>query len=114
MDGHFVPNISFGIPVVEAVRRVSHVPLDVHLMIANPANYIEAFRKAGADSMTIHAEVVDDPRPLLERIRTLGASAGLAINPPTPINPASGFAGSARNNRSMLFVSRKLLASMAL
>jgi ribulose-phosphate 3-epimerase len=86
MDGHFVPNLSFGIPIVEAVRRVSHVPLDVHLMIDNPGAFIKAFRQAGADSITIHAEVLDDPRPLLERIRSLGAAAGLAFNPPLPVS----------------------------
>jgi ribulose-phosphate 3-epimerase len=93
MDGHFVPNLSFGIPVVEAVRRVSSVPLDVHLMIANPGDYIERFRKAGADTMTIHAEAVDDPRPLLDRIRSLGAAAGLAVNPPTPLSRVERFLG---------------------
>jgi ribulose-phosphate 3-epimerase len=85
MDGHFVPNISFGIPIVEAVRRVTDLPLDVHLMIDNPHKYVEAFRDAGADSMTIHIEAVPDPRPLLEKIRSLGAGAGLAFNPPTPL-----------------------------
>src|SRR5206468_4298178 len=60
-------------------------PLDVHLMISNPADYIERYRQAGADSMTIHAEAVADPRPVLDRIRKLGALAGLAINPPTPV-----------------------------
>ncbi len=85
MDGHFVPNLSFGLPIVEAVRRATDLPLDVHLMIDNPAQYVEEFRKAGADHITIHAEVVADPRPLLDKIRSLGASAGLAINPPTPL-----------------------------
>lgn len=85
MDGHFVPNISIGVPIVEAVRRITDLPLDVHLMISEPAKYIEAFRKAGADSMTIHVEVAADPRPILDRIRALGAMAGLALNPPTPL-----------------------------
>jgi ribulose-phosphate 3-epimerase len=85
MDGHFVPNFTYGLPIVEAVRQATDLPLDVHLMIDNPERYIEAFRKAGADSMTIHAEAVADPRPVLEKIRALGASAGLAINPPTPL-----------------------------
>jgi ribulose-phosphate 3-epimerase len=86
MDGHFVPNISFGIPVVEAVRRVTDLPLDVHLMISQPAKYVETFRKAGADVITFHVEAVSDPRPLVDRIRSLGALAGLAINPPTPLS----------------------------
>jgi ribulose-phosphate 3-epimerase len=86
MDGHFVPNISFGIPIVEAVRRCTELPLDVHLMIDNPAQYVEEFRKAGADSMSVHVEVLDDPRPLLEKLHSIGSGAGLAFNPPTPLS----------------------------
>lgn len=85
MDGHFVPNLSFGVPVVEAIRRSTELPLDVHLMLDNPAEYVEPFRKAGADVITVHAEVLPDPRPLIDRIRGLGASAGLSLNPPTPV-----------------------------
>ncbi len=85
MDGHFVPNLSFGIPVVEAVRRVTDLTLDVHLMISNPEKYIEPFREAGADLLTIHIEVEPQPQPLLERIRSLGAGAGLSLNPATPV-----------------------------
>ena len=93
MDGHFVPNLSFGVPVVEAIRRSTELPLDVHLMLDNPADYVEPFRNAGADVITVHAEVLEDPRPLLDRIRGLGAGAGLSLNPPTPIEkiePALG------------------------
>jgi ribulose-phosphate 3-epimerase len=86
MDGHFVPNISYGLPIVEAVRQATSLPIDVHLMISEPARYVEQFRQAGADSMTIHAEAVSDPRPVLDKIRALGAVAGLAINPPTPLS----------------------------
>lgn len=86
MDGHFVPNLSFGIPVVEAVRRATSLPLDVHLMIEHPEPFLEPFRTAGADGITIHVEAVPDPRPLLQRIRSLGAWAGLALNPPTPVD----------------------------
>ena len=86
MDGHFVPNLSIGVPIVEAVRRVTDLPLDVHLMISDPAKYIEPFRKAGADSLTIHVEAVADPRPVLDKIRSLGALAGLSLNPPTPLS----------------------------
>jgi ribulose-phosphate 3-epimerase len=85
MDGHFVPNLTFGMPIVEAARRVTDLPLDVHLMIERPDRYVEQFREAGANTMTIHAEAVEDPRPLLDRIRKLGAVAGLAVNPPTPL-----------------------------
>ena len=88
--GGYVPlsgyGASIGVPIVEAVRRVTDLPLDVHLMISEPARYIEAFRKAGADSLTIHVEAVPDPRPVLDRICELGALAGLALNPPTPLS----------------------------
>jgi ribulose-phosphate 3-epimerase len=86
MDGHFVPNLSIGVPIVKAVRRITDLPLDVHLMISNPANYIEAFRTAGADVLTVHIEVLPDPRPVLEKIRAVGALAGLSLNPPTPVS----------------------------
>ncbi len=85
MDGHFVPNISFGIPVVEAVRRVTALPLDVHLMISNPAPYLKPFRKAGADILTVHVEVAPQPEELLAEIHALGVAAGLSLNPPTPV-----------------------------
>ena len=71
--------------MVEAVRRVTRLPLDVHLMISEPARYVERFRRAGADLMTIHIEAVPEPRPLLRQIRKLGAVAGLRLNPPTPV-----------------------------
>ena len=86
MDGHFVPNLTYGLPIVSACRAVTELPLDVHLMIANPTDYIERYAEAGADIITIHAEAVDDPRAILAQIRTLGASAGLALNPPTPVS----------------------------
>jgi ribulose-phosphate 3-epimerase len=85
MDGHFVPNLSLGVPIVEAVRRVTDLALDVHLMISNPGLFIEPFRRAGADLITIHIEVAPDPTELLRRIRSLGAGAGIALNPPTPV-----------------------------
>ena len=86
MDGHFVPNLSFGLPVVEAVRRLTDLPLDVHLMIEQPEAWIERYRAAGADGLTIHVEAVTDPRPVLDKIRKLGAWAGLTLNPPTPLS----------------------------
>lgn len=85
MDGHFVPNLTYGPPWVASLRKVTRLPLDVHLMISDPARYVGAFREAGADSMTIHVEAVADPRSVLDEIRRLGASAGIAINPPTPL-----------------------------
>jgi len=86
MDGHFVPNLSFGIPVVEAIRRATDLVLDVHLMISEPHRYLEAFRKAGADLITIHIEVLPQPVELLKHIRRLGAGAGLSLNPHTPVS----------------------------
>jgi ribulose-phosphate 3-epimerase len=85
MDGHFVPNLTYGPCIVETCRRSTDLPLDCHLMISEPERYIEDFCKAGASSMTIHIEAVPEPRPLLERIRSLGAMAGLALNPGTPL-----------------------------
>lgn len=85
MDGHFVPNLSFGIPVVEAIRRSTDLVLDVHLMLSEPQKYIQAFRKAGADCMTFHIEAVPNPAQLLEEIKKTGAAAGLSLNPPTAV-----------------------------
>jgi ribulose-phosphate 3-epimerase len=93
MDGHFVPNISFGFPVIEAIRRSTSLPLDVHLMISEPGRYLERFRKAGADLITFHVEAVNDPRPLLAEVRRLGAVAGLTLNPPTPIEAVEPYLG---------------------
>lgn len=85
MDGHFVPNLSYGLTLVEAFAQMTRLPLEVHLMISNPGDYVERYFEAGAAGMTIHAEAAADPRPVLEKIRHLGAAAGLAINPPTPV-----------------------------
>jgi ribulose-phosphate 3-epimerase len=85
MDGHFVPNLTIGPAVVEKVRAVTDLPLDVHLMIQEPARYIQAFADAGADHMTFHAEVVSDPHALADRIHELGCSAGVTINPDGPL-----------------------------
>jgi ribulose-phosphate 3-epimerase len=86
MDGHFVPNLSYGLPIVEAVRRLTELPIEAHLMISDPARYAEQFFSAGADAITFHVEAVNDPRALLEKLRSLGAVAGLAFNPATPIS----------------------------
>jgi len=93
MDGHFVPNLSIGFPIIKAVRRATHLPLDVHLMISEPERYLEQFREAGADAITIHIEVAPDPRPLLDRIRRLGALAGLTLNPSTPVHAVEPYLG---------------------
>lgn len=84
MDGHFVPNLSYGPPVVADWRAVTDLPFDAHLMISDPARYLDAFVDAGADSVLIHLEAVPEPAGLLRRIRDRGCRAGLVINPPTP------------------------------
>jgi ribulose-phosphate 3-epimerase len=85
MDGRFVPNISFGFPVVEAVRRQSKKFLDVHLMIENPEGYVERFAQAGADLITVHWEACRHLHRTLQQIRDQGKKAGVAINPHTPV-----------------------------
>ncbi len=85
MDGHFVPNLSFGPDVVRSVRRRTSLHLDVHLMCSRPEILIGPFRDAGADSITVHAELGERTASLLDRIERTGAQAGLAINPPTPL-----------------------------
>ncbi len=90
MDGIFVPNISIGIPVVAALRKVTDLPLDVHLMIDRPIRYVEEFVKAGADYLTIHVEA-DQPQNTLEaldKIRLLGCKAGIVLKPKTPVEAA--------------------------
>lgn len=85
MDGVFVPNISFGFPILEAIRKHTDKTLDVHLMIANPDNYLEAFQKAGADILTVHYEACTHLHRTIHRIKELGMKAGVALNPHTPI-----------------------------
>ncbi len=86
MDGHFVPNITIGPPVVAALKRVTALPLDVHLMISDPDQYLEAFVRAGASIVTVHAEASPHLHRTLTRIRQLGAKAGVALNPSTPVD----------------------------
>ena len=86
MDGHFVPNISFGPPVVASVRTCTKLTLDTHLMISEPDRYLEAFRKAGADRITVHQEACTHLNRTLNRIREIGAKSGVAINPATPVS----------------------------
>ena len=86
MDGHFVPNITIGPPVVRAVRQVASVPLDVHLMIADPDRYIGAFAEAGAAILTVHVEARSHLHRTIQHIRSLGLGAGVALNPATPVN----------------------------
>ena len=86
MDGVFVPNISFGFPVLEAIRKHTNKTLDVHLMIAHPDQYLEAFKKSGADYLTVHYEACTHLNRTITRIKELGMKAGVALNPHTPVN----------------------------
>lgn len=86
MDGLFVPNISFGIPVIKAIRKVSNLLFDCHLMIAEPSRYLKDFADAGADLITVHEEATRDVHQTLADIKTLGCKAGLSINPETPLS----------------------------
>jgi ribulose-phosphate 3-epimerase len=86
MDGVFVPNISMGIPVVEAIKRHAKKPLDVHLMIVAPENHVEAFQRAGASSISVHVEVCRNLHRNVQQIKSLGCKAGVAINPHTSIS----------------------------
>jgi ribulose-phosphate 3-epimerase len=88
MDGLFVPNLTLGPMVVQAIRKATRLPLDIHLMIDEPRRYIEAFRDAGGDWLTIHVEADKHPHRTLGAIRALGARAGLALNPGTPLSAA--------------------------
>ncbi len=92
MDGHFVPNISFGPAVVKSVNKITNLPLDVHLMIKNPDKYIEEFVEAGANSLTIHQEEVIHLNRTIHEIKKLGIKAGVAINPSTPVSMLSEIA----------------------
>lgn len=85
MDGHFVPNLTFGPPVVAAIRKISKLPLDVHLMVTNPADLVEQFAAAGADWLTVHVETEPHLHRLVNRIRELGVKPAVTLNPATPI-----------------------------
>jgi ribulose-phosphate 3-epimerase len=91
MDGHFVPPITIGPLVVEAVRKATHLPLDVHLMIEFPERHIEAFAEAGANRLTVHVEACEEPRTILDAIRSAGVSPQLSLNPPTPIEAVAPY-----------------------
>ncbi|HOE04672.1 MAG TPA: ribulose-phosphate 3-epimerase [Bacteroidales bacterium] len=85
MDGVFVPNISFGLPVVKAIKKDAHKPLDVHLMIVSPEKYIQAFRDAGADILTVHVEACTHLHRTVQEIKNAGMKAGVSLNPHTPV-----------------------------
>lgn len=86
MDGIFVPNISFGLPVIASARKHSDMIFDVHLMIDRPERYLEDFKKAGSDYLTIHAESTEDPADVLRKIKALGMKAGISVKPGTPVS----------------------------
>ena len=94
MDGHFVPNITFGPDVVAAIRRLSKLPIDAHLMISEPGRYMDRFIAAGADTLTFHVEIDasdESKRATIAQIRSAGRVAGMAVNPATPLNALRGF-----------------------
>ena len=93
MDGHFVPNLTMGPPVVTSIRKVAKVPLDVHLMIEDPDRYIEAFVRAGAAMISVHLEVLPHLHRTIQYIKELGAKAGVALNPSTPVGMLEEIAG---------------------
>jgi ribulose-phosphate 3-epimerase len=93
MDGHFVPNITIGVPVVRSLKKVAKVPLDVHLMIEEPDRYIEDFVKAGAAMVSVHLEVLPHLHRTIQFIKSSGARAGVAINPATPVGALDEIAG---------------------
>lgn len=93
MDGHFVPNISIGVPVVRSLKRFARVPLDVHLMISDPDRYIDAFSEAGASMISVHVEVLPHLHRTVHAIKALGAKAGVVLNPSTPVVALEQIAG---------------------
>ncbi len=86
MDGHFVPNLTIGPPVIRSLRKLTRLPFDTHLMIENPDRYLEEFRNAGADLMTVHVETCTHLHRTVHRIKELGAKAGVSLNPATPVH----------------------------
>ena len=93
MDGHFVPNLTIGAPVVKSIRKVTKLPLDVHLMIEDPIEYVEDFQKAGTDWLTIHVEAAEDVRATLAAIKQAGMKPGISLRPGTPLEKILPFLG---------------------
>lgn len=85
MDGHFVPNLTFGLPLIEKIKHLSSIPVDVHIMVSNPDIVAEDYLKAGADVLSFHIEAANHPHRICQKIRESGKKAGLAVNPGTPI-----------------------------
>jgi ribulose-phosphate 3-epimerase len=93
MDGHFVPNLTFGPDVIAAIRKVTKMHLDVHLMLDNPEKFVDAFADAGADGITVHLEVHPEPEEILQKIGSLGKVRGLSLNPDMPVEKLEGHLG---------------------
>lgn len=93
MDGSFVPNLTYGMPIVAALRKITPLPLDVHLMIDQPQRYLRQFADAGADLITFHIEAAPAAKPLIDEIHALGLKAGVALNPATPLGTLDAFLG---------------------
>ena len=93
MDGNFVPNLTYGMPIVAGLSRLTDMPLDVHLMIQSPEKYVEHFVQAGAAAITVHAEATDDPVSVLKQITQADVAAGIAINPDTPVHSLAACVG---------------------
>lgn len=91
MDGNFVPNLTIGAPVVKSIRKSTKLPLDVHLMIEHPEKYIDDFIVAGSDIITFHLETVNNPLPIIDRIKEKGVKVGISIKPKTPVNEVIPF-----------------------
>ncbi len=85
MDGHYVPNLTFGVPVVQSIRKNTNMVFDVHLMVTNPLDFFGPFAEAGADMLTFHVETVEDPDVAIDKVRKLGKRVGISIHPDTPI-----------------------------
>lgn len=85
MDGHFVPNISMGAPIIKSIRGVTKLPFDVHIMISNPLEYIDSFAKSGADVITFHIESNGDPKEIIAKIKESGCAVGISLKPKTPV-----------------------------
>ncbi len=91
MDGMFVPNITFGPPIIKSIRKYSDIPFDAHLMIQDPIRYIDAFADAGCDLITVHCEAVGDIKGAMDRIHEKGLKAGISLNPETPVSDVEPF-----------------------
>jgi len=91
MDGHFVPNLTFGAPLIAEWRKNTDITFDTHLMMTDPGRYLDDFVAAGCDTLTFHIEIAHDPLPLLRRIRSAGVEAGLSLNPATPVSTVEPF-----------------------